>query len=124
MDTTTLDRLAAKLTTPGAEPLSDAERTLLVDALAQLAADQTLITRQRRMLLAHGAGAAAIDALLTPSLAALAEHASDPMAGAGLDAAAAQRRREDLALAAENAASGREIVRAVLGFVRDLVAAR
>lgn len=119
LDTTSLDRLAEKLTTPNAEPLTNAERSALVEALARLAADQTLITRQRRLLIAHGAGAAEIDALLAPSLTAIADHARKPL-GADLDPAAAQSRREQLAADADHAASAREIVRAALGFVRDL----
>lgn len=119
MDTTALDRLAAKLTSPGAEPLADAERALLIAALSQLAADQSLIARQRRLLSARAAGDAEIDALLAPTLAALAEHAASPHPGVGpdMDPTAAHRRREALAAAAESATSAREIVRAVLGFV-------
>ena len=127
MDTTALDRLAAKLTTPGAEPLADAERALLIDALARLAADQSVIARQRRLLAARAAGDAEIDALLAPALASLAGHAASPhpAAGAALDPAAADQRREALAAAAESATSAREIVRAVLGFIRDVaIAAR
>lgn len=119
LDTTSLDRLAEKLTTPNAEPLTGAERAALVEALARLAADQTLITRQRRLLVAHGAGAAEIDALLAPSLTAIADHARTPL-GSTFDPVAAQARREQLAADADHAASAREIVRAALSFVRDI----
>lgn len=119
LDTNSLDRLAEKLTTTYAEPLTNAERAALVEALTRLAADQTLITRQRRLLVAHGAGAAEIDALLAPSLTAIAEHARKPL-GVDFDPAAAQARREQLAADADHAASAREIVRAALSFVRDL----
>ncbi|MBL0920941.1 MAG: hypothetical protein IBJ10_02300, partial [Phycisphaerales bacterium] len=118
LDTTSLDRLAEKLTSPNAEPLSDAERAAIVGALARLATDQAVIARQRRLLIAYGAGAAAIDAALAPSLTSLADHPRHPP-GAELDPVAALTRREALAAAADAATSAREIVRAALGFARD-----
>lgn len=124
IETQSLESLTEKLADPTSAqtPLSLQERSLLVAALGQLAADQAVIERQRRLLSLHDASGERLDALLARSLGAVGEALGRPMHTDGFDFQAAAEARGQLADAVADARSARQVVAAALAFARDMAA--
>ncbi|MCB9837969.1 MAG: hypothetical protein H6813_01390 [Phycisphaeraceae bacterium] len=121
IDAATIETLAGRLTKDEPKPLTPDERRLLVAALETLAADQGVIVRLQRLLVAKGESLERIDALTTSALAGVRARLNQPSPDEGFDYAAADLARQSLAGAVNNAKSGRAAITAALQFVRDFV---
>ena len=122
IDSTTIDRLTARLTDGSAQPLTGDERALLVAALETLTADQGVIVRLQRLLVARGESLDRIDAITSAALATARARLDQPNPDTGYDYAAADLARRSLAGAVQDAKSGKASITAALQFVRDFVA--
>lgn len=119
MEQTDVAALAERLAGEGPVELTDGERRLVADALAQLAGAQAELATAQRLLRAAGASSARVAALTKQALdrARAAAEGDDPTAEVDLEQAAAARRTllEKLA----QARTGRAVVEAALAFARD-----
>jgi len=121
INATTIETLAARLTAPAEQPLSDDERQLLTAALETLSADQAVILRLQRLLRAKGESLERIDGVTRAALATARSRLNQPEPDHDYDYAAADLARQSLASAVEDAKSGKATVAAALQFVRDFV---
>lgn len=124
IDQETIDRLSFKLTAQTDSPLTGAERSLVANALGQLAASQATIAEQSRLLRLHGELRSRIDAIAGAAIETLRNHLDEPGPVTGYDADAADSARRELLAEIESANTTRATLAATLGFVRNLIGLR
>lgn len=119
MDQQDVTALAERLAGEGPIELTDGERRLVADALAQLAGAQAELATAQRLLRAAGASSARVAALTKQALtrARSLAHSDDPTAAVDLEQAA--QAREQLLQRLAEARTGRAVVEAALAFARD-----
>ncbi len=119
IDTQTIDRLTARLTSADdPSPLTEEERSLLSAALTQLAASQAIIAGQDRLLQLHGEMKSQIDSIAQSALSSLSTQLQGPSPLDAYDADAAQAARRQLLAEIESANTSRASLAAVFRFVR------
>lgn len=117
---TTIDTLAARLSGDDPTPLAPEERALIVGSLRQLAADQALIVRLRRLLALQDESDRRLGAIAGEAIGSIRRRMGDPPADIAYDYKAAEAARTRLTDAIESARTGRDTLRAILTFARDV----
>ena len=123
MQPETIDRLALRLSAPGAVSLTDDERAAVASALGAFALDQRTITRQARLLALSAEHNRRIGAAADRAIGAAQEHVASPPPDSGLDPRVAALAREELAAIVERRRSGHELIAGALRLARVLAGA-
>jgi|GEM_PF-3489984 len=121
LDPDALSDLATRLTTSDQAPLTTSEKSLLSAALVQLAASQSALAKQSRLLQLHGERRTRINVIAADALNDLQSHLDAPAAVDQYDFDAADAARATLLAEIESANTTRATLAASLGFVRRLV---
>ncbi len=120
LDEKEVHALADRLHDPGPATLSDAERTLLVGALAALLASQEIVSRQARLLASFDEDFSTIERAASSAVGQAVALASARQPDEGFRYSDAAAARERLMIEVREAESGRAVLSAILRFALAL----